>query len=153
MIANVINFANIQRKSRVQSAEYRLRSVGTGRGVASPRPPYALGRVGTACQPSCCTGKAEFRVRSTDYGERAQVGAWLRRALLIRRARRSLAPTEFALGELLGWHAVPTLPKTSRAARSAAPTPRQKDSTWCCPYPRQVLCIPEAGGRRPPHNP
>ena len=70
-----------------------------------------------------CEGRAEFRVQSTDYGRRAQVGAWLRRALLIRSARRSLAPTEFALR------------RTPRLARSANPTRGKEDSTWCCPYP------------------
>jgi len=37
----------------------------------------------------------EYRVQSTDYGlEMHEVGAWLRRALLLRSARQSLAPTQ-----------------------------------------------------------
>ena len=67
----------------------------------------------------------EYRVRSTDYG--GKVGAGLRRALsLVRRSRRSLAPTR----ERSSREAV----EGARLARSANPTRGNEDRTWCCPY-------------------
>jgi len=123
----------------------------------------------------CKGGKVEagkppdYGVQSTDYGvERHEVGAWLRRALLEGRSRRSLAPTRgqgprkrqtkrrWAAGTSgrgpqhnqarLGWHAVPTLPEASeaaRAARGANPTRGKRgneDRTWYGPYLRQRGC-------------
>ena len=43
----------------------------SGRGSAAP--PYALGRVGTACQPSCSAKvkqSSEYRVQITESGHR-----------------------------------------------------------------------------------
>ena len=83
----------------------RVWSIGEGEGrqcKGASRP--------TACaKVSAAEGREGTRVRSTDY--RGKVGAWLRRALLWWRARRSLAPTRERSSR-----------EAARLARSANPT-------------------------------
>ena len=70
--------------------------------------------------------KPEYRVRSTDYG--GKVGAWLRRALLWWRSRRSLAPTRERCSR-----------EAARLARSANPTSIQADGRFSALSNRQTL--------------
>jgi hypothetical protein len=110
----------MRRRRRVQSAG----SSTEDGGEAVQRCKSAGGR--------CKGGKV--RVQSTEYGGETgakvqrreaeayvqKVGAWLCRALLEGRSRRSLAPPRERSSQKrrLGWHAVPTLPETSEALGS-----------------------------------
>ena len=81
----------------------------------------------------CKSAKVQIALRPVQ--KTGRVGAWLRRDLLLRSARQSLAPTR---ERQLGPHVVRSLPEAAKLARSANPTSRQADATQSRPYPRRL---------------